>query len=96
MELFLLLCTDKPNARELRAATREAHLAYMADHAAQVKLGGPWLDAGDGVPLGSMLVIEAANLASAEAFAAADPYAVAGLFAEVKLTPWRLVLGGLG
>ena len=95
MTLFLLLCTDKPGARDLRAATREAHLAYLAEHAAEVKLGGPWLDPDDEGPLGSMLVIEAPDLAAAQTFAAEDPYVRAGLFAEVRLTPWRLVIGGL-
>jgi uncharacterized protein len=94
--LFLLRCTDKPDARELRAATRPAHLAYLEERSAQVKLGGPWLDPGDGGPLGSLLIIEADDLAAAEAFAAADPYSKAGLFAEVSITPWRLVVGGFG
>ena len=94
MALFLLLCTDRPDARELRAATRPDHLAYLEAHAAAVRLGGPWLDPADGAPLGSMLVIKAEDLAGAQAFAAADPYARAGLFAQVTVAPWRLVVGG--
>ena len=58
-----------------------------------MKSGGPWLDEADGGPLGSMLVIEAEDLATAQAFAAADPYALAGLFAEVRVVPWRRVVG---
>jgi uncharacterized protein len=95
MPLFLVLCTDKPGARDLRAATRPAHLAYLEGRTAHVKLGGPWLDEADGGPLGSMLVLEAADLAEAKAFVAADPYSEAGLFADVRVTPWRLVVGGL-
>jgi uncharacterized protein YciI len=93
MALFLLLCTDRPDARELRAATREAHLAHLAKHTEAVKLAGPWLDEADGGPLGSMLVIEAADIDAAYAFAAADPYAKAGLFAAVEIRPWRRVVG---
>lgn len=96
MALFLILCTDKPDARALRAATRPDHLAYLEEGGVQVKLGGPWLDEGDGGPLGSMLVVEAADIAAARAFAAADPYARAGLFASVEVRPWRLVVGGFG
>ena len=96
MAMFLLLCTDKPGARDLRAATREAHLAYLAEHAGVVKLGGPWLDEADGGPLGSMLLVEAQDPAAARAFAEADPYARAGLFADVQVRPWRLVVGALG
>jgi uncharacterized protein len=94
--LFLLRCTDKPDARELRAATRPSHLAYLEERAGMVKLGGPWLDPADGGPLGSLLVIEAESLEAAHAFAAADPYAEAGLFADVQIAPWRLVVGGFG
>ena len=93
MSLFLLLCADRPDAAALRAATREAHLAYLAERGAQVRLGGPWLDEGDGSPRGSMLLVEAPDVAAARAFAAADPYARAGLFAEVQVRPWRLVVG---
>ena len=61
-----------------------------------MKLGGPWLDEADGGPLGSMLLIEAKDLAAARALAAEDPYRAAGLFAEVTVRPWRLVAGALG
>ena len=95
MSLFLLLCTDVDGAGSLRAATRETHLAYLAAHADAVKLGGPWLDDADGAPRGSMLVVEARDLAGARAFAASDPYALAGLFDDVQVRPWRLVVGAL-
>ena len=61
-----------------------------------MKVGGPWLDEADGGPLGSMLVVEAADIATAQAFAAADPYARAGLFASVEIRPWRLAVGAFG
>ena len=38
MALFMLACFDKPNSLELRMATREAHLAYVRENAAMVKL----------------------------------------------------------
>jgi uncharacterized protein YciI len=34
--------------------------------------------------------------AAAEAFAAADPYAKAGLFSSVSIQPWRIAVGELG
>ena len=94
MAHFLLLCTDRPDAGPLRAATRETHLAYLAAHAEQVKLGGPWLDEAGG-SIGSMLIVEGPHIGAARAFAAADPYAKAGLFAEVQVRPWKLVVGKL-
>lgn len=95
MSLFMILCTDKPDSRTLRAETRQAHLGHLAGGGeVQVKLGGPVLDEGDEGPAGSMLIVEATDIAAARAFAAADPYAQAGLFAQVEVRPWRLVVGG--
>ena len=96
MALFMILCTDKPGARELRAATRPAHLAYLSSGEVQVKLGGAWLDEADSGPLGSLLVVDAPDIAAARTFAAEDPYAKAGLFASVEVRPWRLAVGGFG
>lgn len=94
MAFFTLICIDKPDSLALRAATREAHLAYLRADPAVVRLGGPFLDEA-GQPTGSMLLIEAEDLAAAQAFAAADPYAQAGLFASVEVKPWRMVIGQL-
>jgi hypothetical protein len=91
--LFVALCLDRPGQLELRLATRDAHLAFLARHAAQVKLGGPFLDAAGEKPVGSMLIVEAADEAAAHALLADDPYAAAGLFASVELRPWRRVVG---
>lgn len=93
MPHFLLVATDKPNGLELRMATRQAHLDYVRS-SSLVKIGGPLLDEA-GEMAGSMLVLEAEDLAAAQAFAAADPYAVAGLFEKVELRPFKLTLGSL-
>ena len=92
MPLFTVSCRDREDAFDLRAATREAHLAWLADDP-RVKLGGPWLDA-QGRSIGSLLIVEFDDLAAAEAWAAQDPYAQAGLFAFTAVGPWRLVVGG--
>jgi uncharacterized protein YciI len=87
--LFAINCTDKPDSLELRMATRPTHLAYLIGCQPQLMLVGPVLT--EGKPAGSLIVIEADDLASAEAFAANDPYALAGLFAEVRVQPFRMV-----
>jgi uncharacterized protein YciI len=95
MPLFVITAVDKPGALAVRLEHRPAHLAYLADHAGTVKLAGPFLSAAEGGdPTGSMLIVEAADLAAAEAFAAGDPFAVAGLFASSKVEPWRITIGG--
>jgi uncharacterized protein len=94
MALYVLSCIDRPNALARRMAAREAHLAYIDTHAAMVRLAGPYLDeAGD--MIGSMFVLEALDRASVEAFADADPYRLADLFAQVEIRAWRATRGAL-
>jgi uncharacterized protein YciI len=88
--LFVIACTDKPGAADLRAATRPAHIAHLSAEAGRILLGGPLLSP-EGHAIGSLLVIEAADRAEAEAFATADPYYRAGLFESVQIRPFRAV-----
>ena len=86
--LFALICTDRPAAFETRMANRPAHLAYLESRVAELVEGGAMLDA-DGKPFGSLLLIDVADRAAAEAFAAADPYAKAGVFESTLIRPFR-------
>ncbi len=94
MPLFVISWMDRPDGLETRLATRAAHLAHVARHVKQVRLGGPFIDA-EGRMIGSMIVFEAEDLAAAEAFHAADPYRLAGLFVRSEVRPWRATVGGL-
>jgi uncharacterized protein YciI len=87
---FALICRDKPGALEIRKANREAHLAYAAEH--PIVIGGPMLDDAGGM-IGSLLILDVEDRAAAEAFAAGDPYARAGLFESVEIRPWKRVIG---
>lgn len=94
MPLFVLTCIDKARALDLRMATREAHLAWVGGRMDQMKLGGPFLDeAGD--MAGSLMIVEAADLAAAQAFNAEDPYTRAGLWERVEIRPFRTTIGQL-
>jgi len=75
-------------------ATREAHIAYVREQGETIRLAGPYLD-DKGDMCGSLLVIEVADLAAAQAFSAADPYAKAGLFERVEVRPFRAGFGKL-
>lgn len=88
--LFAVICTDKPESLDLRMATRPTHLEYLASQAGLIMHGGPTLDA-EGRPRGSLLLIDVKDHAAAEAFAAADPYALAGLFQDSEIHPYRAV-----
>ena len=47
----------------------------------------------DGGMIGSLVVLDVADRAAAEAWAAGDPYARAGLFARVEIRRWNKVIG---
>ena len=88
---FALICTDKADHLEVRKANREAHLAYIASSGV-VEMAGPFLNE-RGEMNGSLLVLEVPDRAAAEAWAKADPYALAGLFAKVRIEAWKKVIG---
>jgi uncharacterized protein YciI len=90
--LFALICKDKPGALQVRMDTRPEHVKFINGLIAEKKLGfaGPFLDA-DGKSNGTLAVIEAEDQAAAEALAASDPYARAGLFESVEVRPWTWV-----
>ena len=94
MPTFVLFCVDKPGSLDLRMATREAHLAYMRDKAAMMKLGGPMLDE-DGAMAGSLLIVEAPDRAAAMALSAQDPYTLAGLWERVDVKAFKATFGQL-
>jgi hypothetical protein len=88
--LFAIVNTDRPGSLDLRLATRPAHLAYLEGEVSKIVIGGATLDAA-GNPAGSVLVVDVADRAAAEAFAAGDPYAKAGLFESSVVRPYRQV-----
>ena len=88
--LFAITCTDKPDSLPLRMATRPTHLAYLETYISKIVLAGPLLDS-DGRPAGSLLIVDVADRAEAEGFAAGDPYAKAGLFESAVIRPFRIV-----
>jgi len=89
--LIAIICLDKPGALEIRKANRDAHLAHIKGAEGAIVQAGPFLDA-EGEMCGSLLIYQG-DLAGAEAWAAADPYAAAGLFRSVDIRPWKKVVG---
>jgi len=86
-----LICQDKPGALQVRLDNRAAHLAHI-QASGVVEMAGPFLDAG-GQMTGSLIVLDVESLQAAQDWAAADPYATAGLFQSVTLTEWKKVIG---
>lgn len=97
MPLFSIVCTDAPNTLEQRLAARPQHLARLqALHAeGRLVLAGPnpvdHADLSQGFT-GSLLVLDFADRASLDAWLADEPYAHAGVYASVVVSPFRQVL----
>ena len=89
--LFAVICTDRPGSLDLRLASRPVHLAYLSMYADRIVQSGPMLDT-DGRPCGTLLLLDVADRAAAEGFAAADPYAKAGLFESTVIRGFRTVI----
>ena len=88
---FAITCLDKPDGGPLRAENRPAHLDYLRANADKILVAGPLLSENAQNPVGSLLIMEFADLAEARAFAEADPYKQAGVFESVTVKPWRQV-----
>ena len=89
--LIALIARDKAGTLQTRLDNRAAHLAYI-EETGVVAQAGPLLDAEEAM-IGSLIVLDVAAMAAAEAWAAGDPYAKAGLFDSVELITWKKVIG---
>ena len=90
---------DVPESLGKRKAARAAHLQRLEKlrDEGRLLLAGPYpaLDAEDPGAAGysgSLVVAEFASLGDAQAWADADPYVHAGVYAEVTVRPFRKVL----
>jgi uncharacterized protein YciI len=90
---FVVSCIDHPDKEELRLATRSQHQDYIAASGGMVKAGGPYLDDKGETMIGTLIVLDVADRAAAEAWLRQDPYSKAGLFEQVEIRLWRWVVG---
>ncbi len=89
--LIALTARDKPGALQTRLDTRTDHVAYLKETGV-VAMAGPLLDEA-GEMCGSLVILDVDDMSAAEAWAANDPYAKAGLFESVDLSHWNKVIG---
>jgi len=87
--LYLIYGVDGPDGARIRAATREAHFAYLEQHHDILVLGGATLSDDGTARTGSVLIINVASRAEADAFAHDEPFRKAGLFAQHTVTRMR-------
>ena len=90
---------DAPASLDKRLAARPAHLERLNALQAQGRLllAGPFpaIDSADPGPAGfsgSLIVAEFYSLDAAKAWADADPYVGAGVYASVSVRPFKKVL----
>lgn len=88
---FAVIFKYVPDAITRRVPYREAHLAYVRGlHAAgHLLLGGAFADPVDG----GLLVYRAESRAQVERWLADDPYVRAGLWPEITIREWTVVVG---
>ena len=96
---YAIIGQEAKDALAARLAARPAHLARLEAlrDAGRLRLAGPFpaIDAADPGPAGftgSLIVAEFPSLADARAWADADPYVAAGVFAGVDVRPLRITL----
>ena len=91
--LYAIISEDVANSLERRLAARPDHLARLEalrDEGRLVLAGPhPAIDAGFS---GSLVVAEFESLEAANAWADADPYMIAGVYAKVIVKPFKKVL----
>ena len=97
--LYAIISTDVENSLEARMAARPAHLERLQQLKAQgrIVLAGPnpAIDSNDPGAAGfsgSLIVAEFESLSAAKAWAEADPYVAAGVYASVSVKPFKQVL----
>lgn len=97
--LYAVIGEDVPDSLERRLAARPAHLQRLAElqENGRLLVAGPLpaIDSADPGPAGfsgSLIIAEFASLEEARAWAEADPYVSAGVYAGVTVKPFRKVL----
>jgi uncharacterized protein len=96
---FAIIGTDVPDSLEKRKSVRPAHverLQKLQDEGRMLVAGPfPAIESDDPGPAGftgSLILAEFPSQAEAEAWAAADPYVAACVYASVSIKPFRKVL----
>jgi hypothetical protein len=96
---YAIVGQDVPDSLTQRLAPRPAHLERLQAllQAGRLLLAGPFPNIDSSDPgaagfSGTLVVAEFDSLADAQAWADADPYVVAGVFAGVSVKPFKKVL----
>lgn len=96
--LYAIIATDVDNSLEKRLSVRPAHLERLQQLQTEGRLvlagPNPAVDSNDPGAAGfsgSLIVAEFASLDAAQAWAKADPFVEAGVYAHVQVKPFKQV-----
>lgn len=89
MTRYFLVRYDQTGDAALREARRGEHIAYRKGLGDALCLAGPILD-DDDVPVGSVVIIAAADSEAARQIAAGDPFVREGLLTIASIEPIRI------
>jgi uncharacterized protein YciI len=93
--MFIIrMAYDAPGRDADRKALFEAHRAHLRSGLARVVQSGPlFATDGGGAKAGALVVFAAQDAAEVEAFSAADPYVVNGVYDRVEILRWDKTIG---
>ena len=89
--LFAIISQDVESSLTARLEARPAHVERLKalDSQNRLTLAGPHPHASEEGFTGSLVVAEFSDLATAQAWAAEDPYVAAGVYAQVTVKPFK-------
>jgi len=85
---FVIHCHDKPDGSARRVPLRDAHRDYLQYHEHIIVAHGPLLDDDAVKTIGSVVILDVADKAEAEAFWSDEPFNRAGIY-EWTIERWR-------
>jgi len=92
--LYAIISEDVADSLPLRMGARPAHIErlQLLQQQGRLTLAGPHPIVDEEGFSGSLVVAEFDDLTSAQAWADADPYITAGVYAKVTVKPFKQVL----
>ena len=88
MPLYAFIAKDKANGQEHRLAVRPTHLKHLESLGNRVVFAGAFQTEAS-QPTGSLVVIEAPDLADATATFESDPFVREGVFESWQILRWN-------
>ncbi len=80
---------DHPGAMAKRIDNRDAHEAYLDEHADAIMVRGPLLDDAGSEPVGSIWLLDLPDLDAGRELLHGDPFYQSGIYQEVTFHRWR-------